>query len=148
VARADPHAAALYAAEHAALDPLTRRFADVGEARAFLDDVAASDWFALRWPGQAVPTLERRGRGSSWSLAQRGADPDGAVLLAELDAATVLHELAHLCRGVAEGHDDRFVATLLALVRRWMGAHAYGALRAAVVAERRWPFLDDELRAL
>jgi putative metallohydrolase (TIGR04338 family) len=145
---ADPHAAALYAIEHATLDPVSRRFADVREARRFTDDVVASDWFALRWPDQAVPTLERRGRGSVWSLATTGTEPDGAVHLAELSAAAVLHELAHLCRGVEAGHDDRFVATLLALVRRWMGADAYGGLLAAVIAERRWPFLDDEARPL
>lgn len=148
MAPADPHAAALYAAEHSALDPISRRFSDVREARAFLDEVAGSDWFAVRWPDQAVPALDRRGRGSAWSLAEQGADPDGAVLLAQLDAATVLHELAHLCRGVQAGHDDRFVAVLLTLIRRWMGADAYGALRAGVVAAGRWPFLDDELRSM
>jgi putative metallohydrolase (TIGR04338 family) len=148
MARPDPHAAALYAVERAALDDIGRRFVDVREARAFVEDVVGSDWFALRWPDQAAPSVERRGRGSAWSLAQRGADPDGAVLLADLDVATVLHELAHLCRGVEHGHDDRFVATLLALVRRWMGAPAYGALRAGIVAEARWPFVDDELARL
>lgn len=148
MATADPTAAALYAAEHASLGGIGRRFSDVRGARDFLDEVVASDWFALRWPGQAVPTLERRGRGSSWSLAVRKADPDGAMLLAELDVATVLHELAHLCRGVSCGHDDRFVATLLVLVRRWMGAHAYGALHAAVAAAGRWPHLEAELSRL
>lgn len=148
---ADPHAAALYAAEQGALGPVGRRFGAVGEARNFLDDVVESDWFAQRWPERAVPVLERRGRGAVWSLARApgpGHGPDGTLLLAELDAATVLHEVAHLCRGTGSGHDDRYVATLLALVRRFMGFDAYGALRAAVVAERRWPFLDEELRHL
>ena len=125
----------------------------MAEARTFLADVVADDWFARRWPDVLTPTLERRGHGARWSLAlpATGHGPDvvaGHVLAADLTVPTVLHELAHLCRGPSGGHDDRFVAALLALVRRHMGAHAYGALLAAVTATQRWPFLPDELGVL
>ena len=145
---ADPDAQALYVVEHAVLDPVSRRFRNVAEVRAYLADLVAGDWFGARWPEQAVPSVERRGSGAVWSLATRPCEEvadDGTILLTTLDVVTVLHELAHLCCGIAHGHDDRFVATLLTLVRHEMGAHAYGDLLAAVKAERRWPFLLDEL---
>jgi putative metallohydrolase (TIGR04338 family) len=144
-------AASLYAIEHAVLDPVARRFRSVTELRAYLDDLVGSDWFGARWPDQAVPGVERRGRGAVWSLASRERNDmsdDGTIRLTTLDLATVLHELAHLCCGIDCGHDDRFVATLLALVRHEMGAHAYGTFLAAVTADRRWPFVADELEAL
>lgn len=118
----------LYVAEDAALRGLGRVFADLGEARAYVAELIATDWWAGRWaPVEAIPVGETRsGRFDGYCV-----EPTGEIRLARRSLAepVLLHEIAHVVTPGA-GHGPSFVAALLALVRERLGFHAYGALQA------------------
>ena len=114
----------VYASEDAALAGAGRVFRHLGEVRCYLEELVASDWWADRWPHIEVIPVDRTRSGRFSGYAVEG---DGAIRLAILREAVVLHEVAHVVTPGA-GHDQRFVDALLALVRERLGFHAYGAL--------------------
>ena len=119
---------ALYAAEDAALAGRGRAFRHLGEVRAYIAELLASDWWAGRWPEVEVIRVGRS-RSRRWTgYAVEGA-PE--IRLARLEEAVVLHEVAHVVTPGA-GHGPVYVAALLDLVRERMGFHAYGELRAEI----------------
>jgi len=86
--------------------------------------------------GHAKPVLKRhRGRWQPSIGLGRAECAPGRPAIA--DPWVILHELAHvMCLGVGDnGHGRVFAGTYLALVRRWLGAEAGRALRAAYQAE-------------
>lgn len=117
---------AIYAGEDAALASIGREFRHLGEVRAYLDELVASDWWADRWPQvESIPVgRTRSGRFSGYAV--EGA---GEIRVGPLREAVVLHEVAHVVTAGA-GHGPAFVTALLALVRERLGFHAYGALLA------------------
>jgi putative metallohydrolase (TIGR04338 family) len=117
---------ALYAAEHAALSAAGRVFRHLGEARAYVDELVASDWWADRWPHIDAIGLSRTRSGHFAGYAVEGA---AEIRLASLREPVVLHEIAHVVTPGA-GHGPDFVDNLLALVRERLGFHTYGALLA------------------
>jgi putative metallohydrolase (TIGR04338 family) len=116
----------VYASEEAALAGAGRVFRDLGDVRRYLEELVASDWWADRWPHiEAIPVARTRsGRFSGYAV-----EGGGAIRIAILREAVVLHEVAHVVTPGA-GHDQRFVEALLALVRERLGFPAYGALLA------------------
>ncbi|MEW6475921.1 MAG: hypothetical protein AB1679_26995 [Actinomycetota bacterium] len=116
----------VYESEEAALAHAGRAFRHLGEVRAYVADLVASDWWAERWPDvDAIPVRRSRsGRMSGYAV-------DGAreIRLASLREPVVLHEIAHVVTPGA-GHGPAFVNALLALVRERLGFHSYGALLA------------------
>jgi putative metallohydrolase (TIGR04338 family) len=127
----------LYAGEEAALGAAGRRFRDLREVRAYLDQLIASDWWADRWPHiEAIPVARTRsGRFSGYAVEESGEirlRTERQVNLPSVGSvreAVVLHEVAHVVTPGA-GHGPAFVEALLALVRERLGFHAYGALLA------------------
>lgn len=117
---------AVYAAEDAALDGLGRTFRGPVEMQRYVDGLVASDWWGDRWPrvDRIAVGPSRSGRWSGYAVAT-GACPE--VRLSSRAEAVLLHEIAHVVTPGA-GHGPAFVDALLALVRRQMGFHAYGAL--------------------
>jgi putative metallohydrolase (TIGR04338 family) len=126
----DPRREAVYAAEHAALDGVGPRFARWREVVAFVDGVTTHPRWTDTFPEAPIEVaVERRSRSARYSAADVERDAihvrDGSW-----DAATVLHELAHLAAGDTQPpHDERFVGVMLELVRSFLGFDAYGALR-------------------
>ena len=115
---------AVYAGEEAALRDAGRSFRDLGQVRAYLDELVAGDWWADRWPHvEAIPVARTRSARVS-GYAVEGA---GEIRVASLREPVVLHEVAHVVTPGA-GHGPTFVTALLALVRERLGFHAYGAL--------------------
>jgi putative metallohydrolase (TIGR04338 family) len=116
----------IYASEEAALAETGRVFRDLGEVRAYVDDLVASDWWADRWPHiDAIPlSRSRSGRFSGYVV-----EGTGEIRLARLSEPVVLHEIAHVVTPGA-GHGPAFVTSFLALVRERLGFHPYGALLA------------------
>ena len=116
----------IYASEEAALGHAGRVFRDLGEVRAYVDDLVASDWWADRWPHiEAIPVARTRsGRFSGYAV-----EGTGEIRLGSLREPVVLHEIAHVVTPGA-GHGPAFVTNLLALVRERLGFHTYGALLA------------------
>jgi len=116
----------IYAAEDAALVQAGRVFRDLGEVRAYVDDLVAGDWWADRWPHiEAIPV----GRTRSTRFGGYAVEATGEIRLASLREPVVLHEIAHVV-APGTGHGPAFVTTLLALVRERLGFHTYGALLA------------------
>ena len=110
----------------AALAGAGRVFRDLGEVRAYVDDLVASDWWADRWPHiEAIPV----GRTRSARFGGYALDETGEIRLGRLTEPVLLHEIAHVVTP-GEGHGPGFVTTLLALVRERLGFHTYGALLA------------------
>jgi putative metallohydrolase (TIGR04338 family) len=116
----------IYASEEAALTDAGRVFRNLGEVRAYVDDLVASDWWADRWPHvEAIPV----GRSRSGRFGGYAVEGTGEIRLADLREPVVLHEIAHVVSPGA-GHGPAFVTALLALVRERLGFHPYGALLA------------------
>ena len=116
----------VYAGEEGALAGAGRMFRDLGEVRAYLDDLIGSDWWADRWPHvESIPVARTR------STRFRGyvVDDTREIRLGVLTEPVLLHEVAHVVTPGA-GHGPAFVTTLLALVRERLGFHRYGALLA------------------
>ena len=120
--------AAVYASEDAALAGAGRRFADLGQVRAYVAEMVDSDWWGDRWPEvEAIPVAETRsGRFGGYAV-----EGTGEVRLARgsLREPVLLHEIAHVVTPGA-GHGPAFVGALVALVRERLGFHAYGAFLA------------------
>ena len=117
---------AVYASEDAALGDAGREFCDLREARAYVDDLIATDWWADRWPHvESIPVARTR------STRFRGdvVDDTREIRLGVLTEPVLLHEIAHVLTPGA-GHGPAFVTAFLALVRERLGFHAYGALLA------------------
>ena len=116
----------VYAGEEAALAGAGRAFRDLGEVRAYLDDLIGSDWWADRWPHvEAIPVARTRsGRFTGYAVEE-----SGEIRVGSLQESVVLHEVAHVVTP-GTGHGPAFVEALLALVRERLGFHAYGALLA------------------
>jgi putative metallohydrolase (TIGR04338 family) len=116
----------VYESEEAALAQAGRVFRHVGEVRAYISELLASDWWAERWPQiEAIPvSRSRSGRMSGYAV-----DGTREIRLASLREPVVLHEIAHVVTPGA-GHGPVFVNALLALVRERLGFHSYGALLA------------------
>ena len=148
----DPEAAAVYAAESAALPDGGRRFRRFAEIEAFVADALADPWWEQRFPDAPVQVdVLRRSRGATFSAAH--VDPagwDAAIWIRDgsWDAVTVVHELAHVAVGgpgpgrgsdrsagteLDRGHGAEFVAALVDLWRHHLGVFAYGALLGALV---------------
>jgi hypothetical protein len=139
--RLGPHQAALYSAESATIDRCGRRWTRRRDAQAYLDGLVGSAWFFERWPTLLRVTIERRGRGSSWSTCDPldntgpdGTPTEGVILLAGrvLRQSTILHELAHLLALPGSGHGPPFTQTLLTLIRQEMGFFAFAELLGAL----------------
>jgi putative metallohydrolase (TIGR04338 family) len=124
----------VYAAEDAALGDAGRVFRDLGEVRAYVDELVASDWWADRWPHIDAITV---GRSRSRRFAGYAVEGAGAGVSPEIRIAgggalrepVLLHEIAHVVSPGA-GHGPAFVSSLVALVRERLGFHRYGALLA------------------
>ena len=116
----------VYASEEAALDGAGRIFRDLGEVRAYVHELVASDWWADRWPHVEAVAVARTRSGRFSGYAVEGS---GEIRIGSLREPVVLHEVAHVVTPGA-GHGPSFVEALLALVRERLGFHAYGALLA------------------
>jgi putative metallohydrolase (TIGR04338 family) len=116
----------VYAGEDAALAATGKEFRDLGQVRAYLDELIGSDWWADRWPHvEAIPVARTR----SGRLSGYAVEGTGEIRVGSLSEPVVLHEVAHVVTPGA-GHGPAFVEALLALVRERLGFHAYGALLA------------------
>jgi putative metallohydrolase (TIGR04338 family) len=116
----------IYAAEEAAFGDVGRMFRNLGEVRAYVADLVASDWWADRWPHiEAIPVARSR----STRFGGYTVEGTGEIRLSSLREPVVLHEVAHVVTPGA-GHGPDFVASFLALVRERLGFHPYGALLA------------------
>jgi len=116
----------VYASEDAALGDAGRVFQNLGEVRAYVDELLASDWWADRWPH--IDAIQV-GRTRSTRFGGYAVDGTREIRLRSLREPVVLHEIAHIVTPGA-GHGRDFVATLLALVRERLGFPPYGALLA------------------
>ncbi|HEV7863085.1 MAG TPA: hypothetical protein VGR20_10310 [Acidimicrobiia bacterium] len=116
----------VYAAEEAALGDAGRVFRDLGEVRAYVGDLVASDWWADRWPHIETIPVARSRSGRFGGYAVEGT---GEIRLSTLRESVLLHEIAHVVTP-GTGHGPAFVASFLALVRERLGFHTYGALLA------------------
>jgi putative metallohydrolase (TIGR04338 family) len=114
-----------------------RRFARFVEVEAFVLGALADPWWAHAFPEAPVEVdVLRRSRTATFSAAHVAEDGLAAAMWirdGSWDAVTVVHELAHVAEGGAgpEPHGPAFAGVLLALWRRHLGVHAYGALRSA-----------------
>lgn len=123
--RHDPQQEAVYAAE-AVLTPVARRFSSIDEARAFAAAVFDDDvlWDVVEPVDDPHLAIEHRFR--RWAAVTDGR----TVRLSPrtgLDAATVLHELAHVLTPGQEHHPP-FCGMFAWLVRRHLGVYALADL--------------------
>ncbi len=136
----------MYAAESDALPDGGRRFRRFVELEQFVHAAMADPWWEEHFPDAPVSAqVHRRSRGATFSAAHVTDDGWDAVIWirdGSWDAATVVHELAHVATGSwrtpqrwasEPGHGPRFVSALCDLWRHHLGIHAYGALRVALV---------------
>jgi putative metallohydrolase (TIGR04338 family) len=128
---------AIYASEEAALGGVGREFRHLGEVRAYVAELVASDWWADRWPH--IDTIAV-GRSRSDRFGGYAVEGIGEIRLSSLREPVVLHEIAHVVTPGA-GHGPTFVAAFLDLVRERLGFHSYGALLAEL---RRRDLVDVE----
>ena len=134
----DPQRERLYRAEDEALGSFGPRFARWREVVAWVDSVTSDPRWIDAFPDAPIEVqVERRSRSARSSVADV-ATATIHIRDGSWDAPTVLHELAHLATGepapdgpstAADAHGPRFAGTELELVRRFLGFHAYGALR-------------------
>ena len=67
---------AIYASEEAALGGAGREFGRLGEVRAYVDALIASDWWAARWPHiEAIAVGRSAATASAASPSRRRRDP-------------------------------------------------------------------------
>jgi putative metallohydrolase (TIGR04338 family) len=116
----------LYAAEEVALTGVGRDFGHLGEVRAYVEELLATDWWADRWPQVDQIAIDRTRSGR---FAGYAVDGSAEIRLSELREPVLLHEIAHVVTPGA-GHGAAFVTAFLALVRERLGFHSYGALLA------------------
>jgi putative metallohydrolase (TIGR04338 family) len=136
----DPQRERLYRAEDAALGGFGPRFRRWTEVVEWVDRVTTDPKWIDGFPEAPIEVhVERRSRSARSSVA----DPSSATIHlrdGSWDGPTVVHELAHLAAedagvdqhtepGTTAAHGPRFAGVELELVRRFLGFHAYGALR-------------------
>lgn len=132
---------AVYAAEHATVDQVTRRFATMAQAQEYVAELTTSERWELAFP-QAEQHVQVEARSSSAHYSH--AYGTGIIVLANNPRArtlsTVLHELAHLVVPT-NTHGPAFRNAMLTLVRMEMGfpayldlSHEYARRLAAVAA--------------
>lgn len=138
----DPFRDALYRAEHEALPDGGRRFTRFAELESWVEALVLGPvWEELFPEAPLEVSVMRRSRSATFSAAFVPDGEDAAAIWirdGSWDAATVLHELAHVATGSATGptgpHGERFATALLRLWRAVLGVHAYGALRSCLDA--------------
>ena len=149
---ADPHRDAVYRAEHLALPDGGRRFARFVELESWVEQVVLGPrWEALFPDAPLEVAVLRRSRSATFSAAHVTPEGDAAAIWirdGSWDAATVVHELAHVAAGAAPDptgpHGRGFATALLRLWRELLGVHAYGALRSAL-DDQGVPYHRDDL---
>lgn len=123
----DPQQFLVYNAEGASrLHSTSRRFANIAEAEAYAFDIMHAEGAPLDLLRgvHRTRTVYSYYRCSSRTISLSSSS--------HLSAYTLLHELAHvLTDRTLPAHGTAFCSTLLGLVRRHLGFHAYGALKAA-----------------
>lgn len=128
---ADPQRQLVYAAEDSVLAEVGPRLRRWVEVEAFVESVLADPAYLDLFPdGPLDIVLDRRSRSARASVAL----PDHATILirdGSWNALTLLHELAHLISPDEVPHGADFVATELALVRRFCGFDAFAVLLTA-----------------
>jgi hypothetical protein len=136
---------AVYAAEDAAFggtDLEDRR--PLGELRARATTVVDGDWWT-RAGGRPVDVIAARADARASTARGRGR---GAVIRladAQLDTATMAHELAHVLAGIDRGHGELFRAAHVDVVAVLSGSGAAGSLAESyrafglTVGPRTWP---------
>jgi putative metallohydrolase (TIGR04338 family) len=129
------HQECLYRAQElAGLHDIARRnYADIRCLEARLTEVMDDDWWIDRYLDVPRPALARLRKGSKWG----GIAAADGIWIRTLDDATLLHELSHWVTD-SPGHGPEFAETFLAMVRRYMGFHAYGALRTGLIEAGYW----------
>jgi len=130
----DPQRHLVYAAEDSVLDDIGRRLRRWTDVEAFVEAILADPAYLDLFPDAPLDVvLDRRSRSARASVAL----PDRATILirdGSWNALTVLHELSHLVSPDREPHGADFVATELALVRRFCGFDAFATLASTFVA--------------
>ncbi len=121
---------AVYAAESESLGGYGRRFADVREIQAYLDELAGSAWWLDRWPSIGRVVVERFSS-RRWAGVARTQELRIAVAYGAATEDVVLHELAHIVTPDEE-HSPVFCHALLMLVRERMGFFAWVELERAL----------------
>ncbi|HKY15902.1 MAG TPA: hypothetical protein VJM33_13340 [Microthrixaceae bacterium] len=135
----DPQRERLYRAEDEALGSFGPRFARWREVVGWVDAVTSDPRWIDAFPDAPIEVhVERRSRSARSSVADV-ASATIHIRDGSWDAPTVLHELAHLATGEpptedpplagSGAHGPQFAGIELELVRRFLGFHAYGALR-------------------
>ena len=149
----DPHQFAVYAAEDESLPGGGRRFVAFADAQDWVSSVVVDPWWSETFPSAPIDVdVERRSATSTASVSHVAAAGDAALVKLHREhwhAVGAVHELAHIAAwsGAVAGeasHGTSFVTALLLLWRRHLGAHAYGALRSALV-DRGVPFQNERL---
>lgn len=118
----------VYDSEHILADPSEPKMT-VPEMQKWVDEIVGSAWWRHRSGIGKVLVLDGRGRRSACATTLYGQK---AIKMPRWmrSRATVLHELAHhLSPGYH--HDAQFAASMLGLVRRWMGETEGQELKAS-----------------
>ena len=130
----DTQRARLYRAENE-VDP-GRPLPTVAALQAYVDDLAASDWFLARWRARRFEV--RPGYGHRRATA----DGDGVLQMPRWarQELIVLHEVGHcLTPADVASHGAEYAGVLVCLVRRRMGPGPAQALEDAFLRHRvRW----------
>ena len=130
----DSQRARLYRAE-GAVDP-GRRLPKVERMQAWVDGLAATDWFVTRW---GVRAFEVR---PGFGHRRATADQNGVLQMPKWARSelVLLHEVAHCLTPVTlASHGPEYAGILLALTRRGMGPGTAQLLEDAFDRERvRW----------
>ena len=130
----DSQRARLYRAENE-VDP-GRALPTVAVLQAYVDGVAAKEWFTDRWGARTFDV--RPGYGNKRATA----DAEGVLQMPRWARRemTVLHEVAHCVTPVTfAAHGQEYAGVLLALVRRAMGLAPAQALEDSFDRHRvRW----------
>lgn len=142
---ADRGREAVYAAEEAAFggtahaDPRT-----LAHLQSLSRSVVDGDWWRHTGaPAVAVVAARRSARSSSARVT--GSHTVIRLATGQLDEATLAHEIAHVLAGVGRGHDERFRAAHVDVVRLLAGSAAASMLTEAYadfdlsVGQRGWP---------
>lgn len=134
---------AVYAAEIAAFEGTSyERIAGIDELRALGRTVTGAAW----WPHGEIEIVPARAGAVSSSARQWGSGSPVVRLAApQMTRATVVHELAHVLAGIADGHGCVFRRAHVDLVgfafgpepASWL-VHAYRSM-ALEPGGRRWP---------
>ncbi len=130
----DSQRARLYRAE-GEVDP-GRRLPTVARMQAWVDGLAATDWFVARWGAR---TFEVR---PGFGHRRATASMDGVLQMPKWARSelVLLHEVAHcLCPATFAAHGPEYAGVLLALARRAMTPATAQSLEDAFDRQRvRW----------